>query len=152
MYIWDCAAGTGNLLVGLPQERRNIFASTLDEPDVEIMKQSGNFFENQVFQFDFLNDDFIPVREGGKMPDRLYDIIQNPEEQKKLIIYINPPYAEGSSKNGFGNKGKSGVASNNKIYKDFVNFGKVTRELFVLFMLRIYSQIPHSVLTLFSTL
>ena len=152
MYIWDCAAGTGNLLVGLPQERRNIFASTLDEPDVEIMKQSGNFFENQVFQFDFLNDDFIPVREGGKMPDRLYDIIQNPEEQKKLIIYINPPYAEGSSKNGFGNKGKSGVASNNKIYKDFVNFGKVTRELFVLFMLRIYSQIPHSVLTLFSKL
>lgn len=151
MYIWDCAAGTGNLLVGLPQEKRNIFASTLMEPDVEIMRQNSNLFENQVFQFDFLNDDFKPVRDGGKMPDRLYDIIQNPEEQKKLIIYINPPYAEAGS--GLGRGFKDGVAKNNKFVNDYKKFiGKAVNEKFAQFITRIYLQIPHSVLTLFSKL
>ena len=35
-YIWDCAAGTGNLLAGLTN-KYNIWASTLDKADVEIM-------------------------------------------------------------------------------------------------------------------
>lgn len=149
MYIWDCAAGTGNLLVGLPQEKRNIFASTLMEPDVEIMRQNSNLFENQVFQFDFLNDDFKPVRDGGKMPDRLYDIIQNPEEQQKLIIYINPPYSETDNRKS----DRSGVAKNNKIYNTYASImGKASNEVFAQFITRIYLQIPHSVLTLFSTL
>ena len=151
MYIWDCAAGTGNLLAGLPQERRNIFASTLDEPDVDIMKQSGNFFENQVFQFDFLNDDFVPVREGGKMPDRLYDIIQDPQEQKRLIIYINPPYAEGDTHAR--NKNIRRGAAISKMHEQSVKLvGKAAMEVFVQFLIRIYVQLPHSVLTLFSTL
>ena len=151
MYIWDCAAGTGNLLAGLPQERRNIFASTLDTPDVEIMKQNMNLFENQVFQFDFLNDDFKPVRDGGKLPDRLYDIIQDPEEQKKLIIYINPPYAEAGS--GLGRKFKDGVSKHNQFAdKCKAYIGKAVNEVFALFITRIYQELPHSILTLFSTL
>jgi len=36
-YIWDCAAGTGNLLAGLTN-KYNIWASTIDKQDVEIMK------------------------------------------------------------------------------------------------------------------
>ena len=35
-YIWDCAAGTGNLLAGLTN-KYNIWASTLDKQDVEVM-------------------------------------------------------------------------------------------------------------------
>lgn len=151
MYIWDCAAGTGNLLAGLPQERRNIFASTLDTPDVEIMKQNMNLFENQIFQFDFLNDDFKPVRNGGKLPDRLYDIIQDPEEQKKLIIYINPPYAEAGS--GLGRKFKDGVSKHNQFAdKCKAYIGKAVNEVFALFITRIYQELPHSILALFSTL
>lgn len=149
MYIWDCAAGTGNMLVGLPQERRNIFASTLMEPDVEIMRQNSNLFENQIFQFDFLNDDFKPVRDGGKMPDRLYDIIQDSDEQKKLIIYINPPYSETDNRKS----DRSGVAKNNNTYHKYGKFlGKASNEVFSLFIARIYDQIPNSVLTLFSKL
>lgn len=151
MYIWDCAAGTGNMLVGLPQERRNIFASTLMEPDVEIMRQNSNLFENQIFQFDFLNDDFKPVRDGGKMPDRLYDIIQNPEEQQKLIIYINPPYAEGDTHTKNRNI-RSGVAATKFHNQSMELIGKAAMEVFAQFITRIYLQIPHSVLTLFSKL
>jgi len=148
MYIWDCAAGTGNLLVGLPQERRNIFASTLDAPEVDIMRQNDGLglFHNQVFQFDFLNDEFKPVSAGGKLPDRLYDIIKDPEERKKLIIYINPPYAEASNN-------KKGVATQHKTYSYFHKaLGKSVNELFVQFMARIYTEMPDSILALFSTL
>jgi len=94
-YVWDCAAGTGNLLAGLTN-KYNIWASTLDKADVEVMKdriQNGaNLLESHVFQFDFLNDEFT------KLPQGLQDIINDPKQRKKLIIYINPPYAEDSNK------------------------------------------------------
>lgn len=153
MYIWDCAAGTGNLLVGLPQERRNIFASTLMEPDVEIMRQNSNLFDNQVFQFDFLNDDFKPVRDGGKMPDRLYDIIISEQERKNLIIYINPPYSETTNNKKIASKnGKSGL-NKTKIwgkYDCFLSHAK--KELFAQFLMRIYQEIPDCIIAEFSTL
>jgi hypothetical protein len=37
-YIWDCAAGTGNLLAGLTN-KYNIWASTLDQADVNVMHE-----------------------------------------------------------------------------------------------------------------
>ena len=43
-----------------------------------------------VFQFDFLNDDF------SKLPEGLLEIIMT-QKRKKLVIYINPPYAEAAS-------------------------------------------------------
>ena len=59
--IWDCAAGTGNLLAGLTN-KYNIYASTLDQADVNVMHEridhGANLLKNHVFQFDFLNDDF----------------------------------------------------------------------------------------------
>ncbi len=61
-YIWDCAAGTGNLLRGL-KNSSHLYASTLDKSDVGIMKtfidekENGfNLLEKHIFQFDFLND------------------------------------------------------------------------------------------------
>jgi hypothetical protein len=100
-YIWDCAAGTGNLLAGLTN-KYNIYASTLDQADVNVMqeriKNGAILLKNNIFQFDFLNDDFIPISKGGKMPDSLYKIINDPEKRKKLVVYINPPYAESNGK------------------------------------------------------
>ena len=94
-FIWDCAAGTGNLLAGLTN-KYNIYASTLDQQDVDVMhdriKNGANLLEDHVFQFDFLNDDF------EKLPPSLKSIIEDPAKRKKLVIYINPPYAEVSSK------------------------------------------------------
>ncbi|MDE0470808.1 MAG: hypothetical protein OXH57_02610, partial [Ekhidna sp.] len=102
-YVWDCAAGTGNLLHGLTN-KYHIWASTLDQQDVEVMKDriknGANLLKDHVFQFDFLNDDF------SKLPQPLQNIINDEEKRKKLVIYINPPYAEVSS---VGGKGKAGV-------------------------------------------
>jgi hypothetical protein len=58
-----------------------------------IKNKSINLLENHVFQFDFLNDDF------SKLPQSLQDIINDDEKRKKLIVYINPPYAEATNTN-----------------------------------------------------
>lgn len=148
-YIWDCCAGTGNLLAGLTNKYR-IWASTLDKADVAVMheriRNGANLLESHVFQFDFLNDDF------NKLPQGLQDIINNPEERKKLVIYINPPYAEAGST--FSKDAKTGVSNTTKAHKDYaIECGKYAkRELFVQFIMRIYKEIPTAVLAEFSTL
>jgi hypothetical protein len=65
-YIWDCCAGTCNLLAGLANPHR-VWASTLEQPDVDIVheniKQNEIYLlESHVFQFDFLNGDFKDLR------------------------------------------------------------------------------------------
>ena len=151
-YVWDCAAGTGNLLVGLTN-KYHVFASTLDQADVNVMheriEQGAILLKKHVFQFDFLNDDF------SKLPQSLQDIINDKNKRKKLIIYINPPYAEAASKGTVGKTGtnKTDVAVTTKVYKKYKNkIGIGGRELFVQFLTRIYAEIPNSIIAEFSTL
>jgi hypothetical protein len=145
-YIWDCAAGTGNLLAGLTN-KYNIYASTLDQADVSVVHEridhGAHLLKNHVFQFDFLNDDF------GKLPQSLQDIINDEEKRKKLVIYINPPYAEVSSK---ADKGKVGVNQTNTHSKYSSILGTAGRELFAQFLIRIYSEINGVTIAEFSTL
>ena len=151
-YIWDCAAGTGNLLTGLIN-KYNIWASTLDRQDVDVMKDritnGANLLAEHVFQFDFLNDDL------SKLPKNLQDIINNPQERKKLIIYINPPYTETNATKGT-EKGKNsrkiGVNLTKQRDKYEYFLGKAKRELYTQFMVRTYHEIPDCTLALFSTL
>jgi hypothetical protein len=151
-YIWDCAAGTGNLLAGLTN-KYNIYASTLDQADVNVMREridhGANLLKNHVFQFDFLNDDF------SKLPQSLQDIINDEEKRKKLVMYINPPYAEAASMGTVTNTGanKTDVAVTTKVYEKYKNrIGIGGRELYAQFFARIYAEIPNSVLAEFSTL
>jgi len=151
-YVWDCAAGTGNLLAGLTN-KYNIFASTLDQADVNVMHEridhGANLLKNHVFQFDFLNDDF------ATLPQSLQDIINDKEKRKKLVIYINPPYAEAASKVTVSKTGanKTDVAVTTKIYKKYKDkIGIGGRELFVQFLTRINAEIPNTILAEFSKL
>ena len=145
-FIWDCAAGTGNLLAGLTN-KYNIWASTLDQADVKVMhdriNHGANLLENHVFQFDFLNDEF------SKLPQGLQDIINDEQKRKKLIIYINPPYAEVSSK---AEKGKVGVNQTKTHTKYGSILGTAGRELFAQFLIRIYTELNGVTLAEFSTL
>lgn len=148
-YIWDCAAGTGNLLAGLTN-KYNIYASTLDQADINVVHEridhGANLLKNHVFQFDFLNDDFT------KLPQSLQEIINDKEKRKKLVVYINPPYAEtGSTKH---KESKAGVSNETMIHKKL--FDKMStfskRELYVQFLMRIYFEIPNCKIANFSTL
>jgi hypothetical protein len=145
-FVWDCAAGTGNLLAGLTN-KYNIWASTLDQADVKVMHEriehGANLLENHVFQFDFLNDEI------SKLPQSLQDILNDENKRKKLIIYINPPYAEVSSK---AEKGKVGVNQTKTHTKYSSILGTAGRELFAQFLIRIYSEFNGVIIAEFSTL
>ena len=114
-----------------------------------IKEKSLDLLDSHVFQFDFLNDSF------DKLPQSLQDIINNPEKRRKLVVYINPPYAEAADKSTVAGKGKNktNVAVTNKTYNKYINkIGIAGRELFAQFFMRIYDEIPTSVLAQFSTL
>ncbi|MCQ2756570.1 hypothetical protein JT172_07275 [Helicobacter pylori] len=153
--IWDCAGGTGNLLRGL-LNKANLYLSTLDHNDVAIIKDLASknhlkLLENHVFQFDFLNDDFF----SDKVPKSLQEILKDQEKRKKLIIYINPPYAEAGNKAKMSGTGehKAKVARNNKThetYKDFLGSG--ANELFAQFFMRIYKELNGCIMANFSKL
>ena len=149
-FIWDCAAGTGNLLTGL-SNKYDIYASTLDQADINVIHEridhGANLLKNNVFQFDFLNDDF------AKLPQSLQDIINDDKKRRKLIIYINPPYAEASDKKTLkGIKGKSAVEQSaiNKKYAALLGQGNA--ELFAQFLIRINQEIRGCIIAEFSTL
>ena len=151
-FIWDCASGTGNLLAGLTN-KYNIWASTLDQADVKVIHEriehGANLLEKHVFQFDFLNDDF------SKLPQGLQEIINDKNKRKKLIIFINPPYAEATSGNTIAGTGenKKGVATQHKTNEIFNGkIGNASNELFALFMAQVYEKIPNCTLALFSKL
>jgi hypothetical protein len=151
-YIWDCAAGTGNLLAGLTN-KYNIYASTLDQADVNVMHEriqhGANLLKNHVFQFDFLNDDF------SKLPQSLQHIINDPEKRKKLVIYINPPYAEAGNAKQLSGTGenKGGTTIENKTYLKYKSLiKKASNELFTQFLIRIFKEIPHCKIANFSKL
>jgi len=156
-FIWDCAAGTGNLLAGLTN-KYNIYASTLDQADINVMHEridhGANLLKNNIFQFDFLNDEFLPISKGGKLPDSLYSIISNDENRKKLVVYINPPYAEAGSVNVTElRKNKSDVSNSSKmwqLYKEKLGLG--IRELFAQFYVRINYELKNCILGSFSKL
>ncbi|BAM31295.1 conserved hypothetical protein [Helicobacter cinaedi CCUG 18818 = ATCC BAA-847] len=211
-YIWDCAAGTGNLLTNLTESHR-LYASTLDMADVEIMqelssKNALHLLPKHIFQFDFLNDEFFdkpcekhatpshtdshpppPIchteRElvssqtpksaaskddyfkgfvnpncedckKSKLPPKLQEILKNDEKRKKLIIFINPPYAEAASTRtttSFNNENKTNVSNQTLISQRYMkDYNKSVRELFAQFFIRIYNEIPHCHLAAFSTL
>lgn len=175
-YVWDCCAGTGNLLAGLTN-KYNIYASTLDKADVQAMlqrieamnaaardKQKGgaNLLESHVFQFDFLNDPLLDetdkdgnVTKKSKLPNTLQEIIRDPEKRKKLVIYINPPYAEASNarqRSGTGNN-RPMLAKDTLMYKRYMGeIGTAARELFAQFFIRIHHELPTAMLAEFSKL
>ncbi len=99
-YVWDCCCGTGNLLQDIqPEFQSKCFLSSLKRCHLRLIKALGrlpNTPESNIFQFDFLNDDWKPQAEDGKIPDKLWKIIK--ETPEKLVIFINPPYAETGNK------------------------------------------------------
>ncbi len=83
----------------------------------------------------------------------MQNIIKN--EPQKLVIFINPPYAEAATKRTIAHTGqnKDGVSNTTQVYKQYSPLiGMATRELFAQFFIRIYKEIPNCILGSFSTL
>lgn len=152
--IWDMCCGVGNL-EAKHSNPRNIFMSTLDKTDVNIIKNTKACVGANIFQYDYLNDDIaedgsINYSITNKIPKELQEIIKN--GTKKVLVLINPPYAENGAGINKGLEGKAGV-SNTLVAKYLMtNYGKSTNELFTQFIARILKELPSSHLAMFSKL
>ncbi len=150
--VWDMCCGVGNLEVK-HSNPRNIYMSTLDEADVDVMKATKTCVAAQRFQYDYLNDDIddfgnIDYSLSNKVPAGLRAAIA---EGKKILVLINPPYAEAADSQG--NEGKTHVAKTNiGALMNNLNYGYAARELFVQFMARVAIEIPTATLAMFSKL
>ena len=155
--VWDMCCGVGNLEVK-HSNPRNIYMSTLDEADVDVMKATKTCVAAQRFQYDYLNDDIddfgqIDYNLTNKVPAGLRAAIA---EGKKILVLINPPYAEATSG---GNTAvdaeatsKEGVAKTKLAATAMASYGKASNELFMQFVARIALEIPTATLAMFSKL
>jgi hypothetical protein len=147
--IWDMCCGVGNLEVK-HSNPRNIFMSTLDQADVDVMRATKTCVAATRFQYDYLNDDInefgqIDYGMTGKLPQALRDAIA---EEKKILVLMNPPYAEVGSGVDSGNK--AGVAKTKFATTAMMQYGKASNELFTQFLARIAKEMPTATIAMFS--
>lgn len=150
--VWDMCCGVGNLEVK-HSNPRNIYMSTLDAADVDVMKATKTCVASTRFQYDYLNDDIddfgnIDYSITNKIPQGLRDAIA---EGKKILVFINPPYGETGSGIGKGDKNKKEVEQTkiNALMKT-QELGYASKELFVQFLVRIAKEIPTATIAMFS--
>ena len=160
--VWDMCCGVGNLETK-HSNHRNIFMSTLDQADVDVMKAAKTCRAATRFQYDYLNDDItddgkIDYTLTEKIPQSLRTAIAEAKAgkdaagkpAKKILVLINPPYAESGEGINKGNKEK--VAKTKFARTAMKEYGKATNELFTQFIARIAEEIPNATIAMFSTL
>jgi hypothetical protein len=154
--VWDMCCGVGNLEVK-HSNPRNIFMSTLDQADIDVMKATKTCVAATRFQYDYLNDDIsddgkIDYSLTGKVPQALRDAIV---AGKKILVLINPPYAEATNfeniATGVGAENKTGVAKT-QMANHMGSYGKASNELFTQFLARVALEMPRATVAMFSTM
>ncbi|MBK1643002.1 hypothetical protein CKO12_14235, partial [Chromatium okenii] len=155
--VWDMCCGVGNLEVK-HSNQRNVFMSTLDVADIEVMRATKTCVAATRFQYDYLNDDItadgkIDYNLTNKLPQALRDAIHTGE---KIVVLINPPYAEATNADnpatGSGAKNKTGVAKTQFAATAMAHYGKARNELFTQCLARIALELPTAIVAVFSTL
>jgi len=162
--VWDMCCGVGNLEVK-HTNYRNVFMSTLDQADVDVMAASHTCAGASKFQYDYLNDDIsefgtIDYSLSQKVPEELRDAIvasnQNIKGAKKILVLINPPYAEATSSDNVASQGvdksKTGVARSKLATSAMKPYGKATNELLTQFLARVQLEIPGATVAVFGKL
>lgn len=150
--VWDMCCGVGNLEVK-HSNPRNLYMSTLDQADIDVMKATKTCVSAQRFQYDYLNDDItddgqIDYSLSNKVPPTLRKAIA---EGKKILVLINPPYGETGAGIGKGDKNKKGVEQT-RINTSMTDLGYASKELFIQFVARIAKEMPTATLAIFSKL
>ena len=123
--VWDNCCGTKNLT--RDYRFNELYCSTLESAELAISERYNK--EGTAFQFDFLNDSL------DKLPMGLRKAL---EENKPIILFINPPYATASNMGtGEDSKGKGTTAT--MVSKEMVakKLGNASNNLYAQFLYRI---------------
>lgn len=134
--VWDCAWGTGNLTRDYCF--KELYCSTLHNTDLDLGKRN-NDINGYKFVYDFLNDDIEMLNNNykscTKIHKKLLDALKN---NKKIIFFINPPFAEAGNDKCKNRKIKTGTSKTligEAMNKD--SLGKSSQQLYIQFLYRI---------------
>lgn len=136
--VWDCAWGTGNLT--RDYDFKELYCSTINKQDLKVgFKYNIN---SEKFQYDFLNDD-VEILQGQlefyiKMPRNLIDAF---ESNKKILFFINPPYATAGNQDSTSKRGIAKTKVNKLMKEDKI--GRCSENLYAQFMYRILKIKQH---------
>lgn len=136
--VWDCACGEKALTKDY--YFNELYSSTIDESELNNSAEYNK--EGTAFVFDFLNDEI------DKLPKGLLNAFEN---DKPIIIFINPPYAAGSTFTHTKEEIKKGVTKSN-VQNEMGAEGlrQASRDLYVQFMYRLTKIQKHFNLTNFN--
>jgi hypothetical protein len=134
--VWDISCGTGNLTRDYVFQ--DLVLSTLEASDVQTIKDQGYNPGAVVFQHDFLNPDTKSMFLTGKnlLPDALQQHLRDMAAQnKRIVFFMNPPYAEDGVMGAKGETRKDVAASTALAYhlRD-LKMGRASRQLYAQFL------------------
>lgn len=122
--VWDNSCGSKNLT--RDYYFNELYCSTLEQAELDISSHYNK--EATSFQFDFLNDSL------DKLPNGLLEAF---EQNKPIIIFMNPPYATASNMgaNGTSKQGMGATMVNKQMKNDKI--GACSQNLYAQFIYRI---------------
>ena len=123
--VWDPAAGTGNLTRDYTWS--SLISSTLEPDDAALLVERG--WSGRAFCYDYLNPGPLPSDVDATLRQAALD-------KKRLVFFLNPPYAAAGNA-GTGGTSKKGVADT-AVRKDMhaASLGRPSRQLYAQFMFR----------------
>jgi len=134
--VWDCSAGTANLT--RDYTFRDLILSTVEKPDVDVIRSQGYNPGAKLFAYDFLNDDTSPFfPETNVIPSDVDAMLKAAaKDGKRLVFFINPPYGEHSTAgtSGLAKTGMALTATNGAMLA--AKMGLPSRQLYAQFMFR----------------
>ncbi len=132
--VWDCAAGTAQLT--RDYNFKELYISTLEKGDIDIIRDMEYNRGATIFQYDFLSEVGIE-----KVPVSLRKLF---EEKKKILFLINPPYGKAAGKGEIYKSTEKG--SSNNIVNDVMkseNYGNASPHLYFQFIFKIMKLIEY---------
>lgn len=135
--VWDCAAGTANLT--RDYTFKDLILSTVEKPDVDVIRSQGYNPGAKLFAYDFLNDDSSPFfAEKNVIPSDVDAMLRaSAKAGKRLVFLMNPPYGTaktGGTKVGDHKAGIALTAVNTEMKK--AKIGESSQQLYAQFMYR----------------
>ena len=120
--VWDNCCGTKNLT--RDYRFKELYCSTLENAELDISSRYNP--EATSFQFDFLNDPLENLPKG---------LLEAFEQNKKIVFFLNPPYASGCNNQKDGTS-KIGVATSTYVNSLMNNMGGAAKNLYSQFLYR----------------
>lgn len=120
--VWDNSCGSKNLT--RDYHFKELYCSTLEQAELDISAHYNK--EATSFQFDFLNDSL------DKLPKGLLGAF---EQNKPIIIFMNPPYATAGIQSADSKKGVAKTMVNEQMLNDKI--GASAQNLYAQFIYRI---------------